>query len=59
MRGKVYDFTAFLEEHPPGAESILKLGGTEATEEFETVHNIGMLADFESDLIGRYAPELP
>lgn len=55
---QVYDFTAFLEEHPPGAESILKLGGTDGTDEFETVHHIGMLAEFEADLVGAYTPDL-
>ena len=59
LHGKVYDFTAFLEDHPAGPDSILKLGGKDGTEEFDTVHNANMLADFESDLIGRYAPEIP
>ena len=54
LHGVVYDFTAFLDEHPPGAESILKLGGTDGTEMYETVHNIGMLSDFEADIVGAY-----
>ena len=56
LHGKVYDLTGFLEEHPPGAESILKLGGTDGTEMYETVHHVGMLSDFEGDIVGRYAP---
>ena len=52
----VYDFTGFLEEHPPGAESILKLGGKDGTGMYETVHHIGMLAEFEADVIGVYEP---
>ena len=59
LHGTVYDFTAFLEEHPPGAESILKLGGTDGTEMYETVHHIGMLADFEADIIGAYDAQQP
>jgi cytochrome b involved in lipid metabolism len=52
LHGLVYDFTPFLEEHPPGSESILKLGGTDGTDMYETVHNVGMLADFEADVVG-------
>ena len=35
-----------------GPESIVKLAGTDGTEAYETVHNEGMLAEFEGDLIG-------
>jgi len=56
LHGKVYDFTSFLDEHPAGAESILKLGGTDGTDMYETVHNLGMLSDFESEIVGVYAP---
>jgi len=50
----VYDFTTFAEEHPAGAESILKLGGTDGTEMYETVHNLKMLDDFTEDVVGKY-----
>jgi len=53
---QVYDFTSFLEEHPAGPESILKLGGTDGTEMYETVHNAGMLDDFEAELVGTFQP---
>jgi len=56
LHGKVYDFTSFLEEHPAGPESILKLGGTDGTEMYETVHNAGMLDDFEAELVGTFQP---
>jgi flavocytochrome c len=52
IKGTVYDFTDFLEEHPAGAESILKLGGTEGAAAFFEVHNEGMLDDFEDSIIG-------
>ena len=29
LYGQVYDFTDFLEDHPAGAEAILKYGGTD------------------------------
>ena len=56
LYGKVYDFTSFLDEHPAGAESILKLGGTDGTEMYETVHNLGMLDDFHNEIVGTYQP---
>ena len=59
LHGKVYDFTAFMDEHPAGAESILKLGGKDGTAEYETVHHLGMLAEFEADLVGAYDPTVP
>ena len=51
--GKVYDLTSFAEEHPAGAESIYKLGGQDGTEAFQSVHNQGMMEDFEEVLIGK------
>jgi len=56
LHGKVYDFTSFLEEHPAGPESILKLGGTDGTDMYETVHNAAMLDDFETEIVGLYQP---
>ncbi len=54
IHGNVYDLTDFAEEHPPGAESIWKLCGQEATEVFKSVHSEGMLDDFVQDLVGVY-----
>ncbi len=51
--GKVYDLTSFAEEHPAGAESIYILGGQDGTEAFQSVHNAGMMEDFEEVLIGK------
>ena len=51
--GKVYDLTSFAEEHLAGAESIYKLGGKDGTEAFQSVHNEGMMEDFEEVLIGK------
>uniref|UniRef100_A0A7S4L0X3 Cytochrome b5 heme-binding domain-containing protein n=1 Tax=Guillardia theta TaxID=55529 RepID=A0A7S4L0X3_GUITH len=47
IEGKVYDFTDFLDEHPAGAEAILKYGGKDGTEIFKAIHTDEMLADFQ------------
>jgi flavocytochrome c len=54
IHGKVYDLSAFAEEHPAGAESIHKLAGMDGTEEFQAIHNIDLLNDFEDDIMGVY-----
>lgn len=46
--GEVYDFTDFLDEHPAGAEAILKYGGTDGTGIFDSVHSRDMLDDFDA-----------
>ena len=56
LHGVVYDFTLFLEEHPAGPESIVRLCATDGTEMYETVHNIGMLSDFEAEIRGTHTP---
>nr|AAT72293.1 nitrate reductase [Dunaliella viridis] len=47
--GKVYDATAFLDEHPGGSDSILTATGADATEDFNAIHSKkarNMLADY-------------
>ena len=39
VKGKVYDGTSYLEDHPGGASSMLLAAGLEATEDFEAVHS--------------------
>lgn len=39
VKGKVYDSTPFLEDHPGGASSILITAGTDCTEDFEALHS--------------------
>ena len=46
--GKVYDFTDFLDQHPAGAEAILKYGGMDGTEIFHAIHTAEMLEDFQA-----------
>ncbi|KAL1996007.1 hypothetical protein VTN49DRAFT_542 [Thermomyces lanuginosus] len=38
VRGKVYDVTDFLDEHPGGAAVILKVAGADATAEYDAIH---------------------
>ncbi|WVR06812.1 hypothetical protein IAU60_003848 [Kwoniella sp. DSM 27419] len=38
VHGHVYDVTDFLDEHPGGAEIILRYAGMDATEEYEPIH---------------------
>ena len=45
--GQVYDFTSFLDEHPAGAEAILKYGGQDGSEIFHAIHTAEMLEDFK------------
>ncbi|KAJ3031382.1 UNVERIFIED_CONTAM: Cytochrome b5 [Siphonaria sp. JEL0065] len=50
IHGKVYNVTAFLDEHPGGAEIMVELAGQDATEAFDDIgHSLDakkLLADF-------------
>jgi len=54
IHGFVYDLTEFAEEHPAGAESIHRLGGTDGTEAFDAIHNAGIMEDFDDERVGIY-----
>ncbi|OBT72296.1 hypothetical protein VF21_07956 [Pseudogymnoascus sp. 05NY08] len=43
LYGKVYDVTNFVDEHPGGRQSIMRLAGRDATEDFDLVHPKGTL----------------
>ena len=43
IKGKVYDVTDFLDEHPGGAAIVLQYGGKDATEEYDPVHPPGTI----------------
>ncbi len=45
VHGKVYDMTAFVDEHPGGASILLKNGGGDATTAFDAIHNTDLLSD--------------
>ena len=40
VNGEVYDGTAYLKDHPGGADSIIMVAGDDATEDFMSIHSI-------------------
>uniref|UniRef100_A0A286R227 Nitrate reductase [NADH] n=1 Tax=Ulva prolifera TaxID=3117 RepID=NIA_ULVPR len=56
-KGKVYDGTKFLDDHPGGADSILMAGGEDATEDFDAVHSDSAKKQLEQFYIAELAPE--
>lgn len=51
--GRVYDLTAFAEQHPGGARALLRFGGTDATTALNEIHTPHIVRTFVSDyLIG-------
>ena len=53
LYGTVYDFSSYLDEHPGGGDSILRLAGTDGTAAFETVHNQRMLEEMSDLVVGQ------
>eukprot|EP00928_Gymnodinium_smaydae_P010609 TRINITY_DN1399_c0_g1_i1.p1 TRINITY_DN1399_c0_g1~~TRINITY_DN1399_c0_g1_i1.p1 ORF type:complete len:902 (-),score=171.45 TRINITY_DN1399_c0_g1_i1:537-3242(-) len=52
VKGRVYDCTPYLHDHPGGASSILLLAAQEATEDFEAVHSKKAWAMLEDYYMG-------
>uniref|UniRef100_A0A7S0L9G1 Nitrate reductase n=1 Tax=Coccolithus braarudii TaxID=221442 RepID=A0A7S0L9G1_9EUKA len=52
VKGKVYDATNYLDDHPGGASSITIVAGSDCTEEFEALHSSKAWALLEKHLIG-------
>ncbi|KAJ1701527.1 hypothetical protein LUZ63_001306 [Rhynchospora breviuscula] len=52
VHGHVYDCTAFLKDHPGGADSILINAGTDCTEEFDSIHSDKAKAMLDTYRIG-------
>mmetsp|Transcript_55608 Transcript_55608/g.130280 ORF Transcript_55608/g.130280 Transcript_55608/m.130280 type:complete len:874 (-) Transcript_55608:259-2880(-) len=52
VKGRVYDCTPFLEEHPGGAASITMNAGMDCTEDFEAVHSSKAWKQLEDYFIG-------
>ncbi|KAF9898280.1 hypothetical protein BX616_004253 [Lobosporangium transversale] len=52
IHDKVYDVTAFLNEHPGGKKIILKNAGTDATKQFDAFHNPNVLKNYGALCIG-------
>ncbi|CAG8060264.1 unnamed protein product [Penicillium salamii] len=49
--------TGFLQEHPGGAQAILRCAGRDATEEFDLIHPAETLKDIESAYLGTSEPQ--
>jgi len=45
IHGEVWDATNFLDQHPGGANLILKLAGTDASDEYELFHNAELVRE--------------
>jgi hypothetical protein len=56
---QVYDGTPFLKDHPGGADSILLVAGTDATEEFNAIHSEKAKKQLLQYAIGRLASSAP
>ncbi|RIA98106.1 cytochrome b5-like heme/steroid binding domain-containing protein [Glomus cerebriforme] len=63
IKGKVYDVTKFIDEHPGGEEVLLDEAGRDATEAFEDVGHSdeahGLLKGFEIGELKEGAPPQP
>ncbi|OEL14527.1 Nitrate reductase [NADH] 1 [Dichanthelium oligosanthes] len=53
VHGHVYDCTAYLKDHPGGADSILINAGTDCTEEFDAIHSDKAKALLDAYRIGK------
>lgn len=51
VNGLVVDATSFLSDHPGGKMAIMAFAGRDATEEFNMVHEEGILDKFASELV--------
>jgi L-lactate dehydrogenase (cytochrome) len=45
IHGEVWDATDFLDQHPGGANLILRLAGTDASDEYELFHGPGLVRE--------------
>jgi L-lactate dehydrogenase (cytochrome) len=43
IKGRAFDVTNFLDDHPGGAKSLLRYGGKDGTEEYELLHSAGTI----------------
>jgi cytochrome b involved in lipid metabolism len=51
VNGKIIDATTFLSDHPGGKMAIMAFAGRDASEEFNMVHEAGVLEKFASNLV--------
>ncbi|WQF82685.1 Putative FMN-dependent dehydrogenase, cytochrome b5-like heme/steroid binding protein [Colletotrichum destructivum] len=45
VHGQVWDVTEFLNEHPGGANLIIKCAGRDATEDYDSIHNPDLITE--------------
>mmetsp|Transcript_11261 Transcript_11261/g.18088 ORF Transcript_11261/g.18088 Transcript_11261/m.18088 type:complete len:86 (+) Transcript_11261:187-444(+) len=58
IRGKVYNVTEFIEEHPGGEGVLVAYGGTDCTEQFESVIHSQAATEIMKELyVGDLAPQ--
>eukprot|EP01122_Echinamoeba_exundans_P012860 TRINITY_DN54_c2_g1_i1.p1 TRINITY_DN54_c2_g1~~TRINITY_DN54_c2_g1_i1.p1 ORF type:complete len:528 (+),score=134.02 TRINITY_DN54_c2_g1_i1:103-1686(+) len=57
VKGKVYDVTKFLEEHPGGKKILLNASGADATAKFDQYHGSDVLERYANLCIGNLAVE--
>ncbi|KAK4503249.1 hypothetical protein PRZ48_006677 [Zasmidium cellare] len=43
IKGTIWDVTSFVDQHPGGASLILKVAGQDATEQYETFHDLELV----------------
>lgn len=43
IKGTIWDVTTFVDQHPGGASLILKVAGKDATEQYETFHDLELV----------------
>lgn len=57
-RGKVYNVTPFVDEHPGGLDTLLAVAGKDGTIDFDAVgHSQSAIEDLEKYYIGELHPE--
>lgn len=58
-RGKVFDCTKFLKEHPGGPDSITMMAGEDCTEDFDAIHSANAREMLAKYYIGELVETLP
>ena len=51
INDRVYDVSAFLDDHPGGKAVLLSQGGKDATDTFEMLHNDGVLKKYGPEML--------
>uniref|UniRef100_A0A7S4M790 Cytochrome b5 heme-binding domain-containing protein n=1 Tax=Vannella robusta TaxID=1487602 RepID=A0A7S4M790_9EUKA len=55
VNGKVFDVTEFMKKHPGGKKVLLNVAGKDATTQFQSLHQPGVLHQYDSLCIGTLA----